>query len=1565
MKRLRKRQQLCALTMIAALCSTPALASGVASGTFAAPTSSTATSITGRYATPQGATGTYTLTRTAAAGYKGDPGFAWGSTGLSAVNLGQYSPGGGDQFTYQLKLTPDAGQSASKLTIEVVQAAYSDSSAGASTNLVAGTDDVAAYAAGLAYGPGGNSEAAKMTFDQAGVVGLNPTVPLMAGSTGPQITNTYGTSTPQLRKFDSSYPQLNLAAGTANLTTSQYPALSQGDPIAANTPIQTFGALNPAATGSKYRIDFPGVSNLTVNYVANMQGSNTTVGNVLGETSREWISFGVRSVPATVSFSKVKVNGTTSSVSTNVTVASSSNLNLPAGTSAFPFNVALTSGTADNVAGTASTPLQATTLQTSVSVTEAPGTGYFLSAVNCTDTNAAYSGNPTGSWAATFTPAGAITIPASYIKEGATIACTLTNTFPPPFATCPAQAFVTRGSSATAIDLYSLDLATGTMTNLGGSSTNTNQPGDINGIGFRQQDGFVYGWSNTLGRLVKMGTNGIAVPPFATAPTSLAGITLPTDLRVADIQPSTGYYVATDGSNLYFIDVTTNKLVKAVTLGTASALSNSTDMAFNPIDGKLYAINNNTGQLMRIDPSSGTVTNLNVYVQNADGTTNTATSTMPVSGTGVVTGGYGAIFFDSLGTMYAYKSGSGSPNGQLYEIYNAASTTVTPSYNPMYTVLSASNLDGARCPSAPPPYGSLKVNKQLSPSTVTSSSAMNFNFTVTCVAPAGTYSGTVPVAANAASGSVTLNTLPIGSAGCKIAETTTSLPTAPSGYSWGTPTYTQPGDFISATTTVAGTITNLLTPNPGTITVTKNVSGATSGSAMSFAFTVTCTAPSSATYSGTVTVAAGSSTGSATVNNVPAGTSGCTIAENTSALPLAPAGYNWGAPSYTQPSGTVAPAGNISGSISNPLSPNPAAPTQSYCTAIYANPFVNVVNVLDGTTMLSRTPSLVAAGSANGISVNPMDGLIYYVDQNTGMVVRMSPTSGTETQVGVIATATGEQILGGGFDAYGNYYAFSSTKNIYKVAGINAISGTSTLLTSRGTVSAGSSGLTLSGGTNGDLAFSPDGTAYVVVQLSTGAPVLAKLDASYAVTSYVPLTIGGVAATNLAGLVIDPATGNTYVSSTSTGLYQVDASGSMTLISATGRSDLGNCPIAPAAPTLAKSFTPTSATAVPATSQLVITVSNSNLAPLYLYKALTDTLPTGMTIPAKATVTTTCTNGTVSNTTTSVTLSVNTAIPANGNCTVTVSAVSVSATGTYTNTIKAGDLVTSSGNNPADATATFTVTAPSLTLGKTVDNTYIRVVPSSSDSTSLTLTPTELIYTLTVSNTGSAAASGITVTDTLPSGLSYVAGSTTVGGVAAADPSSSGTPATLTFGAVNVPAQSGTTAGTTVISFKVKINTPTPNANLAAYVNNAAIKNTSLTASATTNTIYTRLFKQVHNLGSSATATSPAAPAPSPAWRSINGGMPGDVLEYCIDFYNYGSAALNNYTVSDILPAKTKYLGGSLVVKVGNMTSTTGDWTPVTLDQPANAATSGTVSASGMTLNPGQSGTMCFRASIQ
>ncbi|HEY6720706.1 MAG TPA: ice-binding family protein, partial [Burkholderiales bacterium] len=158
-------------------------------------------------------------------------------------------------------------------------------------------------------------------------------------------------------------------------------------------------------------------------------------------------------------------------------------------------------------------------------------------------------------------------------------------------------------------------------------------------------------------------------------------------------------------------------------------------------------------------------------------------------------------------------------------------------------------------------------------------------------------------------------------------------------------------------------------------------------------------------------------------------------------------------------------------------------------------------------------------------------------------------------------------------------------------------------------------------------------------------------------------------------------------------------------------------PVTPIPPTLSKAFSPVTIDAG-GVSTLTITLSNANATPASLTAQFIDTLPSGLLVIGSS-VSSTCIES-LTGLAAGISRSpawfvigpsavglMEGAIPANGSCTVTAQ-VTAPVAGNFLNSLPAGALQTSNGNNAAPAVATLTVntvnttgvvTAP--TLGKT------------------------------------------------------------------------------------------------------------------------------------------------------------------------------------------------------------------------------------------------------------------------
>jgi serine protease len=170
---------------------------------------------------------------------------------------------------------------------------------------------------------------------------------------------------------------------------------------------------------------------------------------------------------------------------------------------------------------------------------------------------------------------------------------------------------------------------------------------------------------------------------------------------------------------------------------------------------------------------------------------------------------------------------------------------------------------------------------------------------------------------------------------------------------------------------------------------------------------------------------------------------------------------------------------------------------------------------------------------------------------------------------------------------------------------------------------------------------------------------------------------------------------------TDTATLSVAAGGAITKAATTPASagtSAGACPtpltVTTSAPTVTEAFSPASV-GENVVSTLTITLSNSNAFAL-TQASLTETLPANLNVSTSASAAapaTTCSGGTLTNTTTSVTLS-GADIPANGSCTITLPVQSATA-GSYTSTVAAKALTTGpAGANAQSTTAVLSVTAP-------------------------------------------------------------------------------------------------------------------------------------------------------------------------------------------------------------------------------------------------------------------------------
>ncbi|MFD0669943.1 hypothetical protein [Cohnella sp. GCM10027633] len=235
--------------------------------------------------------------------------------------------------------------------------------------------------------------------------------------------------------------------------------------------------------------------------------------------------------------------------------------------------------------------------------------------------------------------------------------------------------------------------------------------------------------------------------------------------------------------------------------------------------------------------------------------------------------------------------------------------------------------------------------------------------------------------------------------------------------------------------------------------------------------------------------------------------------------------------------------------------------------------------------------------------------------------------------------------------------------------------------------------------------------------------------------------------------------------------------------------------------------------------------------------------------------------------------------------------------------------------NMANAAFTFqSVAGGSIISGVIPSNTVSTPVYSpiigiakSANRTTATVGST-VTYTLSVSNTGNIGAN-MTVADNIPAGSTFIPGSFRVNGnvVAGANP------------VAGVPIGNVAAGATSIVTFDVQVNSlPTP----PQFVDQGT----------STYTFVPPDGRTISGSASSNTLTLPVSLPNVTAVKSVNFAdvAVGETLTYSSVVTNNGSEAVTNVTLTDVLPAGTTFVPGSVVVGgTPNATANPGTGIPV------------------------------------
>ncbi|MFL7026426.1 LruC domain-containing protein [Enterovibrio norvegicus] len=205
-----------------------------------------------------------------------------------------------------------------------------------------------------------------------------------------------------------------------------------------------------------------------------------------------------------------------------------------------------------------------------------------------------------------------------------------------PFDTCPSKAFLFQSSPS---KVFGVNLATGGYSELAATTgLNTH----INAVGFNDADRYIYGFDYDNYRVIRIGKN------YTGEQVDVASLPELTRFISGDVHDNV-YYLHRRESGLFKIDLSPLEVDASATLTAETITSNmgvirASDLAINPIDSKMYLVDNKDYDLYQVDLTTG---DTNVVINM-------------VSQIGEPAGGFGAIYFDVNGNLYLSRNDDGS-----------------------------------------------------------------------------------------------------------------------------------------------------------------------------------------------------------------------------------------------------------------------------------------------------------------------------------------------------------------------------------------------------------------------------------------------------------------------------------------------------------------------------------------------------------------------------------------------------------------------------------------------------------------------------------------------------------------------------------------------------------------------------------------------------------------------------------------------------------------------------------------------------------------------------------------